>query len=435
MQEKRPGIWRRAMNLIKRTARTGRIDPSDRARLVSMCRLYGLAIARAVGIDDWMRPKVEPASALADVFIWAVIDWHFRTQRPQHLASALARRGHRVFYISNNFVDSATPGFAAEALDERGRLFQINLYVSGAPEIYSNLASPEQAKEIMKSLAALLQWTRTCKPISLIQHPYWFELAQRLPSAQLFYDCMDHHGGFENNSTSVLRAEQALIEACDVLVVTSQWLYDRLATQARTTLLIRNATEYEHFSAKPKKWFRDRLSRKVIGYYGAIAEWFDVELVHRISQEHPDALVLLVGRDTVCARERLIDTPNVLMPGEVPYAELPYWLHGFDVCILPFRVTPLTLATNPVKVYEYLSAGKPVITVDLPEMAQFDGLVTLARNSDEFSGAVTATLARSTNEQADVEARQEFAARQTWAHRASELTAAIGHTTSNIGNT
>lgn len=427
------GFLHRVSNLIKRTISARRIDPADKARLRSMARIHYLAAVRFLGIDTLACPKIEPASQLDDVFIWAVIDWHFRTQRPQHIASALARKGHRVFYISNNFIDSTAPGFAAEALEHGERLFQISLHVTGAPQIYSDLASPPQALEIARSLGVLLQWTHTRRSIALIQHPYWLDSAQRLPNAQLVYDCMDHHGGFGNNGSSILEAEQLLITRCDLLVVTSQWLHDRLAPRARKTVLIRNATEYEHFSAKPQKTFRDTLSRKIIGYYGAIAEWFDVELVRQVAQNHPDALVLLIGRDTIHAHGQLVGIPNVTLVGEVPYAELPYWLHSFDVCLLPFRVTPLTLATNPVKVYEYLSAGKPVVSVDLPEMAQFDGLITRAGSFAEFCRAVTAALAGSFDEPAAVTARKEFAARQTWEHRTADLKAVLGQLKHNTG--
>jgi glycosyltransferase involved in cell wall biosynthesis len=357
-----PGNFRRALNLTERTVRTGRLDPSDRARLAAMVRDSCNAVAHHLGVADIVpRPALAEAGGQADVFVWSVIDWHFRMQRPQHLAAAMAAKGHRVFYISNNFVDSSIPGFAAEALNGSDRLFQVNLHVKGAPQIYTDLATSQQVDSIGASLAELLAWTTTSKSISLVQHPYWIEPAQSLPNMQLVYDCMDHHGGFENNAKSVLAGERLLVERSDLLIVTSQWLLEETSSRLGSTALIRNATEYAHFCNAPKRVFFDKQGRQVIGYYGAIAEWFDVELIRRVATDHPDALVLLVGRDTAGAQERLVGVQNVEFVGEVPYSELPYWVHGFDVCLLPFQVIPLTLATNPVKVYEYLSTGKPVV--------------------------------------------------------------------------
>ena len=129
---------------------------------------------------------------------------------------------------------------------------------------------------------------------------------------------------------------------------------------------------------------------------------------------------MLIGADTVNARSRLAKLPNVTFKGEVPYSDLPHYLHGFDVCLLPFKVIPLTLATNPVKAYEYLGAGKPIVTVDLPEMAQFDGLVFAATGKDAFLDALSNVLCQPEPD-ALVQKRKAFAQGQTWQHRVEVL--------------
>lgn len=416
---------RPAWNFIRRSVRTGRIDPADKARLIGMVRSNYTAASARLGVEVKRPELARPGDGLEDVFVWSVIDWHFRMQRPQHLAAALAGKGHRVFYISNNFVDSASPGFLVEALDSEGRLFQVNLHVRGTPQIYFDVASAEQVTEIQASLACLLKWAATTRSMSLVQHPFWIEPAQSLPNMRLVYDCMDHHGGFENNAANVLAGERTLLGVADLLIVTSQWLYDEMDGKSPNIAMIRNATEYEHFCERPAKVFADSERRRVIGYYGAIAEWFDVDLIRQVALDHPQDLVLLVGRDTAAAEDRLAGLSNVRFIGEVPYSELPYWVHGFDVCLLPFRVIPLTLATNPVKVYEYLSAGKPTVSVDLPEMAQFEGLVHLATEPSAFSREVSRALQPAMMDAAQVHARQAFSRKQTWSHRAVELETAL----------
>lgn len=420
---RRSGRLSRAWNFIRRSARTGRIDPADKARLIGMIRSNYNTVLTTLKIEVPRPALAEPV--LEDVFVWAVIDWHFRMQRPQHLAAAMAGKGHRVFYISNNFADSAEPGFTVEALDTEGRLFQVNLNLAGSPQIYFDVATGEQVQALQASMGELLRWTGSTRSISLVQHPFWLQPAQSLPNMRLVYDCMDHHGGFEDNAESVLAGERALVESADLLIVTSQWLYEEMQDKSSNIAMIRNATEYEHFCERPEQVFVDAAGRRIIGYYGAIAEWFDVELVRRVAEDHPQDLILLVGRDTAGAAERLTGVANVQFVGEVPYKELPYWLHAFDVCLLPFRVIPLTLATNPVKVYEYLSAGKPTVSVDLPEMSQFEGLVRLATAPAQFSEQVSLALQPADMHADAVHARQRFARQQTWAHRAVDLDAAL----------
>jgi GT2 family glycosyltransferase/glycosyltransferase involved in cell wall biosynthesis len=438
-------LWRGSapLRLVKRVL-TGRTTPAQawRSMLAFGARLpVGDAAKRRLVLaarSDAFEPVdahvseiaaqvLRPAPASAgkpDVFVWAVIDWHFRIQRPQHLARALAERGHRVFYISNNLVDSAEPGFGLEALDTDARLFQVHLHVRGAPGIYYAMPDAAQAQDLQASLGKLVAWAGTTASMSFVQHPFWSDLATLPPNVRRVYDCMDHHAGFEDNAPALIAAERALVERSDLVVVTSSWLEREIGAHARQVAVVRNAGEYDFFAQAPRKVFRDPDGRQVIGYYGAIAAWFDIDLVERVARAFPDALVLLIGADTAGAGERLAALPNVRFEGEVPYADLPYWLHGFDVCLLPFRVIELTLATNPVKVYEYLSAGKPVVGVDLPEMAQFEGLVHVAADADGFVEGVREALAAPPSD-AQRAARQAFAAQQTWDHRATALDAAV----------
>jgi GT2 family glycosyltransferase len=175
------------------------------------------------------------------------------------------------------------------------------------------------------------------------------------------------------------------------------------------------------FSQVPESPYRDPQGSRIIGYYGAIAEWLDLDLVVALAQQHPECSVVMIGADTANAKYRFETLPNVTFMGEVPYRELPHYLHSFDVCLLPFKVGPLTLATNPVKVYEYLSAGKAVVATDLPEMAQFDGLVYVAAKQRQFVETVNLILAAPESRDL-IQRRKNFAQGQTWRHRTEALT-------------
>lgn len=365
-----------------------------------------------------------PVQAMPDIFFWSVIDWRFRIQRPQHIARELADRGYRVFYLSTAFVNDRTPGFELERMDEAGRLFNVRLHLKGRPRIYSAPPAAEDLRRLKSSVAALLEWTGSRGAVSLVQHPYWAQIAQALPDSHLVYDCLDHHEGFDNTGEGIGMLERKLLGSADAVVATSEWLRIFAAAYNPNTSLIRNAAEFERFSMRPASVFCDPAGRRVIGYFGAIAAWMDVDLLRDVARAFPACLLLLVGADECGAKQKLEGIENVLMTGEVSYADLSHYLYGMDVCLLPFRVMPLTLATNPVKIYEYLSAGKPVVAVDLPEMSQFGSLVETAATREGFVEKVRHLL-ESPGGDAGVEARRSFAAQNTWQRRVDDLVAVM----------
>ncbi|NWD77183.1 glycosyltransferase [Pseudomonas gingeri] len=410
------------------------LAPSQKHRLAHRARRWlkgaGVATTQNQPLSTLMTMPADSIEAAFSekqnaTFIFAVIDWHFRIQRPQNLAKELARTGQVTFYISNHFIDNDRPGFEVEPLEGVSGLFQIRLNVSGAPAIYHAPPTSAAIKQLRLSLAELMQWANTGTVHCIVQHAYWFPLARCVPNSTLIYDCMDHHEGFGNVAQELLDLEKALMRRADLLVATSTWIEQHGKRENPNVSVIRNAAEYSAFCQAPEQIYRDAKNRKIIGYYGAIAEWFDLQLVKQLAQALPQHLVLLIGNDTVNAKKHFKDCPNIVMHGEVPYASLPYYLHAMDVCLLPFKVIPLTLATNPVKVYEYLSAGKPVVSVKLPELDQFGSLANTAENPTEFIAAVQGILEQLPEPESASQARQQFAKTQTWKHRAIALRQAI----------
>ncbi|SIT42334.1 putative glycosyl transferase [Paraburkholderia ribeironis] len=416
------GVWNVAHRSLayipKQMKRRGEIAPA------------GTMPAGSVARSEPSNPPASPAGitlasktprALPDVFVFSIIDWHFRIQRPQHLAREFAQAGHRVYFFSNHFDDAREPGYSIERLDDLLPLYQVRLKVHRAPAIYFAAPTAEAIQQIHAGMRLLLDWSGTDRSWSIIQHGYWYPIATGLQSECLAYDCMDHHEGFGNVPQELLAIEEQMMERADLLVTTSSWLENHARKRNSHVSVIRNAGQYRHFCDAPAERFVDPQGRQIIGYYGAIAEWFDIELVAQIAQSFPDALVLLVGADSAGVGDKLARYPNVQMTGEVPYVKLPYYLYAFEVCLMPFRVIPLTLATNPVKVYEYLGAGRSVVGVDLPEMAQFGDLVRIADTHEGFVGQVRAALAALPDSQEVVARRKAFAAGQTWAHRVADF--------------
>jgi len=364
-----------------------------------------------------------------DYVFWGAIDWDFRQQRPQHLARGLSASRRRVFYVSASLEDDARDGFTLRPLDDQGRLFEVRLFARTAPPLYH--AAPKEAvvQQLRRSIGELLSWADSSQVISLVQHPFWAPVAGALPASRLVYDCMDHHQGFGNNAPELLQLEHELLREADITLFASAWLerhwcqHSPPATTGQRAVL-RNAADFAYFSKVAAQCYQDPQGRPVIGYYGALAQWFDVELVAAIAQAFSHCTVLLVGADTGRVGARLRRHANVRLTGEIPYAQLSAYLQAFDVCILPFRIEALTLATNPVKVYEYLSAGKPVVAVDLPELQEFGQQVAIARDTPSFIEAITHALQEPASGSAPCQ-RRDFAAQQTWDHRIEQLTTLV----------
>ncbi|MCP4089374.1 MAG: glycosyltransferase [Gammaproteobacteria bacterium] len=357
---------------------------------------------------------------ISDYIIWGIIDWDFRYQRPQHIASELAASNRRVFYVSDQLLDHPISGFDVQPLDESGRLFHVKLYGSGIQSIHRKAPSVEEIRQLRAGIGELMEWANIHNTVSLVQHAFWYDVANCLPHSRVVYDCMDHHDGFGNIASEIIALERALIAYADLTVMSSDYLKKIIMRYTDRQVLIRNAAEYNHFAQEPDAVFKDEEGRSIIGYYGAIAEWFDQDLVEAIAAKLSNCLILLVGADSVNAKKRLGHLKNVKFIGEVSYDDLPYYLHSFNVCMLPFQICPLTLATNPIKVYEYLSAGKAVVSVDLPELQQFDELVSVAIDAPDFINMVIHLLEQPPARDV-VSRRQGFARQQTWSHRVEVL--------------
>ena len=359
-----------------------------------------------------------------DWLVLSIIGWDFRIQRPQHLARELSLTGSATFYIEPFFIADVQAGYRIRQVDENRPLYAVTLHLAGAPQIYFKAPTPKQLAQLRDSLALLMRDWGIEASSAMVEHPYWTHLLLSMPNTVRLYDCMDHHEGFGGMPPELLELEHLLMQRCDAVTVTSQWLHSWAGDRGVVTQIVRNGCDFPHFSERPTEIYQAEDGRPVIGYFGAIAEWFDVILVEKMARAFPHCEVLLLGADTVQAGQRLGKLPNVRMVGERPYRELPFYLHSFAVALLPFQRIPLTLATNPVKVYEYLCAGKEVVCTDLPEISQFGDLVHKAADHGAFLAAVGRSLQQPGDGAAQAE-RKAFAQEQTWQHRARELQACV----------
>lgn len=262
--------------------------------------------------------------------------------------------------------------------------------------------------------------------LSLVQFPFWAPLALSCKQTwgwQIIYDCIDEHGGFSNVAPSVLQQEKSLIANSELVLATSRFLYDKATPTARRVLYLPNATDFEHFSRAPSVQPLSGLGHPVIGYYGAISDWFDTEMIRVAAVSRPAWQFVLIGEVRGADVSRLGRLDNVHLLGEMPYGVLPNYLHQFDVACIPFQLTPLTLATNPVKFFEYLSAGKPVISVPLPELEPYRDYFYSVRSGEDLVAQVELAITERSDEK--TQARIDFARKNTWSHRYTDLKAAL----------
>lgn len=209
----------------------------------------------------------------------------------------------------------------------------------------------------------------------------------------LIYDCADEISEFKQasmNREAVLSQEKTLVGRADGLVTTSQTLYDRKSkflkpgAEAR---LIRNAAEVEHFSkalnVRTKPDDIAGLKKPIVGYFGYLADWLDWPLIEHVVREGSEFDWVFIGPCTrnLSALEAL---GNFHYLGKKPYDVLPDYLAHFSCAHIPFDRTPLTIHVNPVKLYEYLAGGAPVVATSLPELEYFRDVCSLTNDPVEY---------------------------------------------------
>ncbi len=370
-------------------------------------------------IDDHNTP--DHIEGPADIIVLGIINYVSRHQRPQHFAQRLSKRGHRVFYVN--------PEVAADYLQEQieENLWQITLNGYGHLSIASTdwRDTPDKLEQ---QFDRLISENRIQNGAVIVDYPNWIYAARYMRQNYGFptiTDYMDDYTGFYNPFEALVRKNcHLLLQESNLVAASSQFLYDIAALYNNNVVMIRNGTEFAYFhqaaGRQPEK------ARKVIGYYGAISSWFGADMVCYCARQFPDCDVVLVG-EVSYYKAQLEAEPNIRLVGEVPYTQLLPWLEQFDVCLIPFDTsTDLIKATNPVKFYEYLSAGKKIVATEIPELEPYrNRFAYLENDPDKFCAAVRACLA-GTDVLASPEECFAFARENDWDARTDALMGEIG---------
>ena len=362
---------------------------------------------------------VGKTSDAVDIILFPIIDWHYRYQRPQQLADQLAKLGHRVFYIRTGFFESEWP----QIRKIKENIYSVKLARDEKMITFNTTLTDRDVIILEKSIQTLREACFIEQAIMLVDLPFWRNLVLHLREKlgwPCIYDCMDLHTGFSISTDATAKDEEHLLKNADLVLATSHFLLDHVKKINPNAVLVPNGAEYTFFhqaaQLMPVEEIQN-LPHPIIGYYGAIADWFDSILVKDLAKKHPTWTFLLIGSTLFSDLKPLQNVKNIHLLGEKPYKEIPAYLSHFDVGIIPFKQKPLTHATNPVKMYEYLSAGKPIVATRLHEISHYEDYVRLAETTDEWEAALLESLAEEKTPEL-LQSRFDFAKKNTWEKRA-----------------
>lgn len=361
-----------------------------------------------------------------DVVCFSIIDWSFRWQRPQQLLSQFADAGHRVFvFKTTQFL--AAGGTPYELTRVRDNVWEVTIAPPVMIDVYAGTIDPRTAEWFPSLLEEMRRALNIVCAVSIVQVATWREVAdeaRRRFGWRIVYDCMDEWNSFPGMKAPLLAAEERLVAEADLVTVSAQRLLDKWRGRNARVELVRNATDFAHFAAPVTERLLDDVPRPIIGYFGAVAPWFDVDLLARLATERPHYSFVVVGGVFDVDTRPLASLPNVHLLGQQPYERMPAYLHDFDVCIIPFVVNEITAATDPVKFYEYISQGKPVVATRMPELEPYRDVVRLATDADDFLRHLDEALIEE-NDGVMRAKRIETARANTWEARAAVMLPAI----------
>lgn len=271
-------------------------------------------------------------------------------------------------------------------------------------------------------------------PILWIFLPTGEALAGALMQRLLIYHCVDAYA--ENpgvDRAAILALEARLLARCDLVFATSRALYEEKRPARGRALYLPNVADAEHFGAGgPLPAALAALPRPLLGYVGNLAGYkLDLELLAAVAAAQPGWSFCLVGPrgagDAATDLAPLERLPNVHLLGARPYGELPAWVGAFDVCLIPFRLSASTRASFPLKFYEYMAAGKPIVATPLPALADYrecPALCRFAAGPEDYAAAIAAALAAAADPAARAARRAEAAA-HAWPARMVEIETAV----------
>lgn len=373
------------------------------------------------------------------IFCLSSQDWNVLWTRKQRFMQKFARQGNRVLYIEAqaSIVSLQTIKNDWRRISRwlRGpRKIEKNLYVATLPLVIPFFQMFKTINELNNFfiLRLLRYWIKKLgftKPILWTYNPYSESLIGKLGEKLTVYECVDEFSASKGlvRPEVVHTLEKCLLERVDVVIVTHENLYKSKKGIAQDIYLIPNGAEVEHFkkaslAETPIAPEMEKLPMPIIGFLGAVQYWIDLDLIRYLAVSEPGWSIVLIGPIGRLAKIGKIKyLPNIHLLGRKDYVSLPSYLKAWDVCINPYILDETAMNCSPLKLYEYLATGKPIVSVDMPEARKFDGLVEIAGNYEGFLKKIRQILDNLPENSAIIDARIEAVKAHSWNHRFSEL--------------
>jgi glycosyltransferase involved in cell wall biosynthesis len=302
--------------------------------------------------------------------------------------------------------------------------------IAGGMRVYTLFQMPFHGSALARYLnRALVGWQirRLRRSLAHEQPILWFVvphlpyLPRAFPDCFSAYYCVDKYAaipGVDSHAVAAMDAE--LTRVADLVFVASEKVLTEKSRVRSDVQLSPHGVDFEHFSkaaelsskrpADLPEW-----PGKVVGFFGLIEDWIDLDLLAHIAMRHPDWLIVLIGHEAVDV-SRLRALPNVALLGKKPFAELPTYGRLFDVALLPYRPTEQVIHSNPIKLREYLAMGKPVVCKRFPHAEQFAHVVYLADDRDEFVAQIERAIVEDSPQA--IRRRMDSVRTSTWEARA-----------------
>jgi glycosyltransferase involved in cell wall biosynthesis len=376
-----------------------------------------------------------------DIVLISTADWDnpFWTNK-QHVAMELARRGHKVLYVDSLGIRRPSASHA-----DLSRIFQrVRRWLAGPRNVHENLWvwSPlvlplHRYPAILRLNRLLLQFglSRCLANVGMRYELCWtynpktHQLVNLERFDRVVFHCVDEIKAQPNMPADELeQAERELVSRSDICFVTAPHLLETRRTWNSNTHYFSNVADFSHFRSSVQESVEipddlKQISEPRIGFVGALSTYkVDFTLITEMARQHPEWSIVLIGK--VGEGERNTDVsilrahPNIHLLGPRAYGDLPRYLKGLDVAILPCQLNDYTRAMFPMKFFEYLAAGRPVVSTNLHALQDYGHVAKLAQDSNEFIEGVAAALR---GEGATLDARLEVAREQTYEARTEKM--------------